>query len=182
MLVVKGALLNGKRVDLLCDGGRIARIAPEVKERQEFEIDGRGKLLLPQLANMHTHAAMTLLRGLSDSGPLQPWLERIWGYEAKITQADVYWGARLACLEMVKTGTLLFNDMYYHPEQTARAAEKAGMRALVSAVFFDFNDPEKLRKQQQEAERLAQEFPRSSRVNLAAGPHSGDAGSEAGAR
>ncbi len=181
-LLVKGALLNGKRVDLLCDGNRIARIAGEVKERQEFEVDGHGKLLLPPLANMHTHAAMTLLRGVTDEGPLQPWLQKIWSYEAKLTAQDVYWGARLACLEMVKSGTLLFNDMYYQPEQTARAAEKAGMRALLSAVFFDFGVPEKLAAQQQEAERSAQEFPRSARVHLAAGPHSVYAVSEAGLR
>lgn len=171
MLLVKGALLRGKRVDVLCDGGRIARIASEVKERHEFEIDGRHKLLVPPLANMHTHAAMSLLRGVSDEGPLEPWLQRIWGIEAKLNAQDVYWGARLACLEMVKSGTLLFNDMYYHPEQTARAAERAGMRALVSMVFFDFGDAGKLAAQQREAERLLSEFPRSSRVHLAAGPH-----------
>jgi 5-methylthioadenosine/S-adenosylhomocysteine deaminase len=81
---------------------------------------------------------MTLFRGSGGDLPLMPWLEeRIWPVEARLEPEDVYWGARLACLEMVRSGTTRFWDMYWHPEATARAVADAGMRATIGAPFFD---------------------------------------------
>ena len=91
--------------------------------------------LLPGLVNGHTHAAMTLFRGYGDDLPLMEWLEqRIWPAEAKLTDDDVYWGTRLACVEMIRTGTVRFWDMYWHPAAVARAVEDAGIRATVVAA------------------------------------------------
>ena len=93
---------------------------------------------MPPLVNGHTHAAMTLFRGSGGDLPLMPWLEeRIWPVEAQLEPEDVYWGTRLACLEMIRSGTTRFWDMYWHPEATARAVADAGLRATIGAPFFD---------------------------------------------
>ncbi len=90
-------------------------------------IDAGGAHLLPPLVNGHTHAAMTLFRGSGGDLPLMPWLEeKIWPVEAKLAEEDVYWGARLACAEMLRSGTTRFWDMYWHPAATARAVSTPG--------------------------------------------------------
>jgi 5-methylthioadenosine/S-adenosylhomocysteine deaminase len=99
---------------------------------------------LPGLVNAHTHAAMTLFRGYAEDLPLMTWLERhIWPAERRLEPEDVYWGTRLACLEMIRTGTVRFWDMYWHPGATARAVRDAGMRAVVGAPLIDKGDPAK---------------------------------------
>lgn len=106
-------------------------------------IEGKGKAIIPGLVNTHTHAAMTLFRGFGDDMKLMPWLEqKIWPNEAKMTDDDVYWGARLACLEMIKSGTTTFLDMYQRFEATAEAVEEMGVRAVLSGVCFDHFRPE----------------------------------------
>ena len=90
-------------------------------------IDADGMALVPGLVNGHTHAAMTLFRGYGDDLPLMEWLqEKIWPVEARLDDDDVYWGTRLACVEMIRTGTVRFWDMYWHAGATARAVEDAG--------------------------------------------------------
>ena len=80
--------------------------------------------------------------------PLKEWLEtKIWPVEAHLTEEDVYWGVKLACLEMIKTGTTFFNDMYWHWRGTARAVQEMGIRAAVSAVFIDTFREDKMREQ-----------------------------------
>ena len=100
------------------------------------------------LVNGHTHAAMTLFRGTGGDLPLMPWLEeRIWPVEAKLDAEDVYWGTRLACAEMIRTGTTRFWDMYWQPGATARAVADAGIRATIGAPLFDADgDTERLRE------------------------------------
>ena len=93
---------------------------------------------MPPLLNGHTHAAMTLFRGYGDDLPLMRWLEeKVWPIERKLEPEDVYWGTRLACLEMVRSGTGRFWDMYWHPEAAARAVRDAGLRATVAAPLID---------------------------------------------
>src|SRR6185295_19762711 len=106
-------------------------------------IDAGGALLSPPLVNGHTHAAMTLFRGSGGDLPLMPWLqERIWPVEAKLEADDIYWGARLACAEMIRSGTTRFWDMYWQPEQTARAVADAGLRATIGAPLIDLDGDE----------------------------------------
>jgi len=138
-LTVTGAVLDGETVGVRCEDGRIAAIGPEVVARIGDEtIDAAGGPLVAPLVNGHTHAAMTLFRGAGGDLPLLPWLqERIWPVEAKLEEEDVYWGARLACAEMTRTGTALFWDMYGHPGATARAVADAGLRATIGAPLFD---------------------------------------------
>jgi len=138
-LTVTGAVLDGETVGVRCEDGRIAAIGPGVEAAPGDEAIAAGAApLVAPLLNGHTHAAMTLFRGSGGDLPLMPWLEeRIWPVEAKLDDEDVYWGARLACAEMVRTGTTRFWDMYWHPEATARAVADAGIAATVGAPLFD---------------------------------------------
>jgi 5-methylthioadenosine/S-adenosylhomocysteine deaminase len=148
-LLVTDARLDGERVGIRCAAdGTIAELGPEVAPAPgEETLDAAGAILLPPLVNGHTHAAMTLFRGSGGDLPLMPWLEeRIWPVEAKLEPEDVYWGARLACLEMIRSGTTRFWDMYWHPEATARAVADAGVRATIGAPLFDKGrDPGEMR-------------------------------------
>jgi 5-methylthioadenosine/S-adenosylhomocysteine deaminase len=140
LLVTDARTLEGETVGLRCDeDGVITALGPAVVAAPgEEPLDAAGALLVPPLVNGHTHAAMTLFRGSGGDLPLMPWLEeRIWPVEAKLEPDDVYRGTRLACLEMIRSGTTRFWDMYWHPEATARAVADAGLRATIGAPMFD---------------------------------------------
>jgi len=143
-LFVSNARFHGERVGLRCAAdGTIGDLGPEVAPRHgEETLDAAGQVLVPPLVNGHTHAAMTLFRGSGGELPLMPWLEeRIWPVEAKLEAEDVYWGARLACLEFIRSGTTRFWDMYWHPEATARAVVDAGLRATIGAPTIEMGRP-----------------------------------------
>ncbi|OEF95986.1 amidohydrolase [Desulfuribacillus alkaliarsenatis] len=96
-------------------------------------VDMANKVVMPGFVNTHGHAAMTLLRSYADDLPLQQWLEdKIWPFEAKLTADDIYWGTKLAIIEMLETGTTCFTDMYFEMEQVAKAVEEMGIRACLS--------------------------------------------------
>jgi 5-methylthioadenosine/S-adenosylhomocysteine deaminase len=139
-LTVLDASLWGERVGLRCDQeGTIAELGPGVVPAPGDEtIDAGGAPLVEGLVNGHTHAAMTLFRGYGGDLPLMRWLqEKVWPVEAKLDEEDVYWGTRLACAEMIRTGTTGFWDMYWHPQASARAVRDAGIRAVVGGPLFD---------------------------------------------
>jgi len=138
-LTVTGAVLDGETVAVRCVDGEIAALGPAVvAEPGDETLDAGGALLVAPLANGHTHAAMTLFRGYGGDLPLMRWLqEAIWPIEQKLEPEDVYWGTRLACLEMIRTGTARFWDMYWHPEESARAVLDAGLRATIGGPLFD---------------------------------------------
>lgn len=140
-LCVINASLNGEAVGLSVIDGRFSAIGPGVSPGADDEvIDAGGGFLVPPLINGHTHAAMTLFRGHGDDLPLMRWLqEAIWPIEAKLEDEDVYWGTRLACLEMIRTGTTSFWDMYWEPAAVARAVEDSGLRAIVGPPMIDPN-------------------------------------------
>jgi len=136
-------------------------------------LDAAGLALVPPLVNGHTHAAMTLMRGYGDDLPLMQWLQdRIWPTEAKLTADDVYWGTRLACLEMIRSGTVRFWDMYWQPEAVARAVGDAGIRASVALPLIDGLDPDKSDALRVEAEHTLDALANSgARVTPTLGPH-----------
>jgi 5-methylthioadenosine/S-adenosylhomocysteine deaminase len=138
-LAIVGAVLEGEEVGLRCEKGTIVALGPGVEpEPGDETIEATGALLSPPLVNGHTHAAMTLFRGWGGDLPLMRWLrEMIWPVEAKLEPDDVYWGTRLACAEMIRSGTTRFWDMYWHPVATARAVRDAGLRATVGGPLFD---------------------------------------------
>jgi 5-methylthioadenosine/S-adenosylhomocysteine deaminase len=174
MIVTDARTLDGETVGLRCDeDGVITALGPAVvAEPGEEALDAAGALLVPPLVNGHTHAAMTLFRGSGGDLPLMPWLEeRIWPVEAKIEPEDVYWGTRLACLEMVRSGTTRFWDMYWHPEATARAVADAGLRAAIGAPMFDKGrDPKEA--QAESREFLEQLTTLGGPITAALAPHS----------
>jgi len=141
-LAVVNAVLDGRPTSLRIEDGAIAELDPDVVAAAGDEvIDAAGMALVPGFVNGHTHAAMTLFRGYADDLPLMEWLEgHIWPAEARLEAEDVYWGARLACLEMIRTGTVRFWDMYWQPGATARAVADAGLRATIGAPLIDGGD------------------------------------------
>ena len=177
-LVVENAVLDGRKVSIHCAGGVIADIRdaagepPVAQHGASDRLDGRGCLIAPGLINAHTHAAMTLFRGRADDLPLMEWLEKhIWPYEAVMTEDEVYAGARLGILEMVRNGTTFFNDMYWSSRGTTRAAVEMGIRACIGEVFID-GGADAIGPRRLEIERLLDELEGcSNRVSLSVDPH-----------
>ena len=132
---------------LLVDRGGIAALLPITDARARYSARRRFVLdrhvLIPGLINLHTHAAMTLMRGLADDIALMEWLERhIWPVEMReASPSFVYDGTLLACAEMLRGGVTLFNDMYFFPGAAAQAAIAAGMRAALGMIVVDFPSP-----------------------------------------
>jgi 5-methylthioadenosine/S-adenosylhomocysteine deaminase len=159
-LAVTNATLDGVAVGLRCEGGEIVAVGPGVEPGEGDElIDGAGMALVPGLVNGHTHAAMTLFRGFADDLPLMEWLaDHIWPVEKRMTDDDVYWGTRLACVEMISTGTTTFWDMYWHAHAAARAVEDAGLRAVTAAPLIDDSDPAKSERACADAERSLEQI------------------------
>ena len=172
-LLIRNVQLDGKPTDVLIEGNRFKSIDTGLDGTAEQTIDGSGMAMLPTFVNMHTHAAMTLMRSYADDLELHDWLENyIWPLEAKLDEEDIYHGTRLACLEMIKSGTTCFNDMYWHFHGTARAVEEMGLRAVLSSVFIDFSDAAKAAEQRALSEKLFRESTRySDRIGFALGPH-----------
>lgn len=100
------------------------------------KIDAKNKIVMPGLVNTHSHIAMTLLRGIDDNSKLTEWLKNINSYESNLTENDVYWGALLGEIEMIKSGTTTFNDMYFHEKAVADSAKKTGIRAVIDIPFY----------------------------------------------
>ncbi len=120
----------------------------EIKSQKDFKapagaqvLDATHTLVLPGLVNGHTHIGMTLLRGMTEDLPVHDWLtkvifpaERKWG-----TPEFVYFGAKLACAEMIKSGTTTLNDMYYFEEAAARAVHEVGMRGILGQTVVEIS-------------------------------------------
>lgn len=153
-LLLKGVQLDGRKTDILVEGNRIARIAESLDASADRVIDGSGKAVIPGLINMHTHSAMTLLRSCYEDQPLKDWLERVWAVEARLDEEAIYWGAKLAILEMLKTGTTCFLDMYWQTPAIARAAEEMGIRGFISYNFLDNFNHDKAERQYRECEEV----------------------------
>ncbi|MDD6210658.1 MAG: amidohydrolase [Bacteroidales bacterium] len=172
-ILIKNVLAEGKRKDIYIVGNQIEAVGSQLDVNADKIIDGSGKAAIPGLINGHTHAAMTLFRGYADDMPLHSWLsEKIWPNEAKLTDDDLYWGTKLACLEMIKTGTTAFFDMYYHYRVSAKAVEEMGIRAIFSEVCFDHFDFEERERAKKRIEHIYDHHTGlSNRIGLAIGPH-----------
>ena len=178
-VLITNVVADNKPVDISIDaGGDDHGYRPDIRKRHrgeaEFIVDGDGALALAGLSNTHTHAAMSLLRGYADDMILQDWLsKKIWPLEAHLTADDVYWGTKLACLEMIRTGTTAFNDMYFQMESAAKAVDEAGIRAVLCYGFIDLGDAEKREHECKATEALAAHIKKmdNPRIRAAAGPH-----------
>jgi 5-methylthioadenosine/S-adenosylhomocysteine deaminase len=130
-----GVLLNGE-IDFDETSGLVRYLGATRGPANGTDLDGAGRIVLPGLTNGHTHSAMTLLRGYSDDVPLQEWLTHMRAFELRMTHADVVAGLRLAMVEMLKSGTVGFIDMFAWNAPMLAAVSETGMR--VNACFSVF--------------------------------------------
>src|SRR4030067_2139599 len=136
-LVIKGGTLltmNGSIIEngtVCIENGVITLVGKEIKEDAQQVISAKGCAVLPGLINAHTHLPMTLLRGYARDLPHMEWTQKIRMAEAKLTPGDVRAGARLGALEMIRSGTTSFADMYIYMDEVAKTVEETGMRAAL---------------------------------------------------
>ncbi len=171
-LTITNATVDGEGVAVRCLDGLIESIGPATTPvAEDVVIDAEGCQIVEATVNGHTHAAMTLFRGIGDDLPLMQWLrEKIWPIEARIDAEDIYWGTRLACLEMIRTGTTRFWDMYWEPESGAQAILDSGLSAVVGAPLIDVQDgPGALRERALESIRTLSGF--GNRIGACLAPH-----------
>ncbi len=176
--------LKNSKVDIYIEGNTIKKIDKNINLEAEEIIDGTDKIACPAFSNMHTHASMVMFRGYADDMPLMEWLEKkIWPVEYRLTEEDVYIGTKFACLEMIKSGTTLVNDMYWHFNACYRAVEESGIRAILNAVMIDMFD----KKRQKENEKRTIDifdryFNKNPLITVGLGPHAVYTVSENGLR
>ncbi len=142
-LFLKDIILDGKNTNIRIRDGKFQSFGAELTPADgEQVLDGRGSLaVLPAFYNGHTHAAMSLMRGYADDLELFTWLnDHIWPFEAKLTREDVYNGTRLAILEMIRSGTVFFNDQYFLQKEAVRAVEEMGVRACIGMLALTLPD------------------------------------------
>ncbi|MGM9736692.1 MAG: amidohydrolase [Candidatus Cryptobacteroides sp.] len=155
-IFLKNILLGDRRVDILVADGLISSIVPSSSESPcpaasgVETVDCSGKAVLPGFVNMHTHAAMSMMRGVGEDIAFHQWLDRIWKVESRIDEQYVYQATRLACLEMIKSGTTTFNDHYWMMPQARKAALEMGLSPALSYVLCDRNDAEEAAMQRAE--------------------------------
>jgi len=168
-IVIKNTIVNSKTSDILIEGNRIAAIGDNLTG--DHVLDGRGFIAVPAFYNMHSHAAMSLLRGYADDLELMDWLQNhIWPAEAKLDDESIYWGTKLAGLEMLKSGIVFFNDMYFSPTQCVQAADELGMRAAIGMTVLEGSAMEDTVKRNNAA-IWEQRNDLPSRIFLTAAPH-----------
>lgn len=169
-ILIRNVLLNGQNTDILIEGNRFSSLSAAPGTTADKVIDATGKAILPPFYNTHNHAAMSILRGYADDMPLFKWLsEYIWPYEDTLTDEDIYNGSRLAILEMIKSGTVFFNDMYWNLPQTIRAVDEMGVRACLGITFLN-NHPQAMRDEKVAYMRDFRD-PTGGRISISAAPH-----------
>lgn len=155
MILLQNVKHKRASADILIDGGRIAKVSTERLTVPGATVkDCSGKAVIPGFVNMHTHAAMVMLRGIHEDLALYDWLNNIWKIEAKLDRDFIYWGTKLACVEMIKSGTTTFNDQYWYSPHARRAAMDMGMRPVISFIFLDSYDKDLAARQREACERL----------------------------
>ncbi len=181
ILIKNAFILNSddsesKKQSLLIKNDIIAEISDEIDESNVDKIiDAKGKILLPGFINTHTHLSMTLFRGLADDLSLDSWLnDHIWPMEANLNGDYCYIGALLGAVELIKSGTTTFSDMYFYMEDVARAIDEAGIRAVLSYGMIDFGDEERRKNEINENLSLFKNCNgmADGRIKVFLGPHS----------
>ncbi len=164
-----------KQGSILITDNKIQEIGNNLNDRDaEIVIDGSDKITMPGLVNTHSHVSMTLLRGVGDDQDLQTWLnDYIWPREAKLNEELVYAGSMLAMVEMIKTGTTAFNDMYFFMDETAQAVKESGIRGLLGYGMIDLFDKDKRKEELEVTKKFIRNFHNTAdgRVQVSVAPH-----------
>ncbi len=164
-ILLKNTICNGTLSNIYIEGQRIRKITKvgsdesgEIPIASGIEVmDCGGKTAIPGFINMHTHAAMSLMRGVQEDVIFADWISKIWEIESNVDEEFVYWGTKVACLEMIKTGTTTFNDQYWFCKYGRKAAVEMGIRPVVSYIMIDQNAPEKAALQKEECQQAYEE-------------------------
>jgi len=159
-----------ENIDLRIEEDRITAIGKNLHPRAEKTVNCSDKIVMPGLVNTHTHSPMTLLRGISDNKNLQDWLHQdIFPAEQKLEETDIYTGTLLAGIEMLKTGTTTFNDMYDEMEAITAAVENTGIRAVLSKGIIDKQEPK--REEIDKAVEFVDKYQNHSLIKPGFAPH-----------
>ena len=171
-ILLKNITCNGLQKDIFIDGDRIGIIADTGTRKEEAveTVDCTGRAAMPGFVNMHTHAAMSLMRGVGEDTAFHQWLANVWEIEENLDEEFIYWGTKVACLEMIKTGTTTFNDHYWFPLVGHRAAVEMGVRPVSSYVVIN-----KMTDSENEIEKarcwkmydISREWPENLRFSMA---------------
>lgn len=134
--------IDGQMKDVAIENGIIKKILPHDAEKSlsvnaKEKFDGKGMVAVPGFVNMHTHAAMSLMRGVGEDIAFHEWLDRVWKIENRLDEEFVYWGTKVACIEMIHSGTTTFNDHYWYPRYGHKAGKEMGLRTVSSYVVID---------------------------------------------
>ncbi len=160
-ILLKNIVSEGVPSDILIEDGIIARIVPAENDAvacaEAETVDCTGRTAFPGLVNMHTHAGMSMMRGLGEDIVFHEWLDRIWKIESKIDADYVYHATKMACLEMIKSGTTTFNDHYWHMPAAHKAAMEMGLRPVLAYVICDRNDPVESERQKLQCVEMYEE-------------------------
>ena len=156
-ILLNNVTLGGVCSDILISDDKIAAIGEcgSFEFPQDAEVvECSGKTAVPGFINMHTHAGMAMMRGVGEDISFHTWLDRIWEVEKNLSDEYVYHATKVACLEMVKTGTTTFNDQYWFMPMAYKAAIELGIRPSLSYVILDRNDPEESERQKVQCQQM----------------------------
>ncbi|MFP4321029.1 MAG: amidohydrolase [Anaerolineales bacterium] len=164
-----------RATDMAITEGRIAAIGDVDASEADELIDATGCVVMPGFFNTHSHAAMSLVRGWAEDLPFPRWLnEKIWVAESALTSDDVYWGALLAAAEMIRSGTVAFNDHYFYMNRVAEAVGQSGLRAMLTQCVFGIGEDKEIGGGLDAALNFINEHDgaHEGRIRTALGPHS----------
>ena len=168
--------VESKKASILIENDKIIEVSNNIDENNASKIiDGENKIVMPGLVNTHTHLSMTLFRSYADDLSLDSWLnDYIWPIEAKLNKEYCYAGALLGAIEMIKSGTTCFSDMYFYMDGVADAVAESGIRGVLSYGMIDFNDEEKRKAELKESVSLFKNYNNTAdnRIKVFLGPHS----------
>ena len=161
-ILLRNIVSGGVVSDILIEEGKISRIsaadcqidASVLAAAGTEVVDCTGRTAVPGFVNMHTHAGMSMMRGIGEDVAFHEWLANIWKVEADLTPEYVYHATRMACLEMIKTGTTTFNDHYWYSPMGQKAAAELGLRGVFAYVICDKNDPEEAERQKVQCQEM----------------------------
>ena len=163
-ILLRDVLSDGRRSDILIERGRIHRIGP-VGSCEGWQLAGdvemmdcSGMVAIPGLINMHTHSPMSLMRGIGEDMVFADWIDKIWKVEEHLDHDFVYWGTKVACLEMIRTGTTTFNDQYWFFDSSVKAAREMGMRIATGYDVMDKGSPEEAARQKDQCIAKSEAF------------------------
>lgn len=171
MILIKNAkTLEGVRKSFVVDDDGIRET--DKGDKTGRVIDAKGKIAMKGLLNSHTHSPMTLFRGHGEDLPLDKWLkEKVFPLESKLKSKHAYWGAMASCMEMIKSGTVSFIDMYFFMDEVARATRESGLNSILTPVVFDFPTPEST-KPIKKAKEFIKKWKNEDRIRPGIGSHS----------